>query len=360
MADLLLVGVLGIGVLTVGQRNGALPRPGRYAARVQIAVTGSIAMDHLMTFPGRFAESMVVEHLDKISLSFLVEDLQIKRGGIAPNVCFGLAALGLNPLLVGAVGEDFGEYRAWLDRHGVLTWPIHVSQTKHTARFVCTTDADNAQIGSFYTGAMAEARQIELAPIAANVGGLDLVIISPNDPEAMQRHTDECRTRGYRFIADPSQQMAWLEGPDIIRLIDRADYLFSNDYEDELITQKTGWSHEEIVSRVGVRVTTRGKRGARVEVSGQDPIDVPIAKETAKLDPTGVGDAFRAGFIAGLSWGVSLERCAQIGSMLSAYVIAVVGTQEYRFNNSFGRRFAEAYGAEAAAEIAPHLAGLRL
>jgi adenosine kinase len=242
----------------------------------------------------------------------------------------------------------------------VLTWPIHVSETKHTARFVCTTDADNAQIGSFYTGAMAEARQIELAPIAAKVGGLDLVIISPNDPEAMQRHTDECRARGYRFIADPSQQMAWLDGPSITRLIDGADYLFSNDYEDTLITQKTGWSHEEIVSRVGVRVMTRGRRGARVEVAGQEPIDVSIAQETAKLDPTGVGDAFRAGFIAGLSWGVSLERCAQIGSMLSAYVIAVVGTQEYRFNGSFQRRFADAYGDDAAADIAPHLTGLRL
>ena len=230
-------------------------------SRVQIAVTGSIAMDHLMTFPGRFAESLVVEHLDKISLSFLVEDLQIKRGGIAPNISFGLAALGLNPLLVGSVGEDFGEYRAWLDRHGVLTWPIHISETKHTARFVCTTDADNAQIGSFYTGAMAEARQIELKPIADQGGRAGSGDHLAERPEAMQRHTDECRTRGYRFIADPSQQMAWLDGPDIIRLIDGADFLFCNDYEDTLITQKTGWSHEEIVSRVGVRVMTRGQEG---------------------------------------------------------------------------------------------------
>ncbi|BAK37159.1 adenosine kinase [Microlunatus phosphovorus NM-1] len=327
---------------------------------MQIAVTGSIAMDHLMRFPGRFAESLVVEQLDRISLSFLVEDLQIKRGGVAPNVCFGLAALGLSPLLVGSVGEDFAEYRAWLDRHGVLTWPIHISQTQHTARFVCTTDADNAQIGSFYTGAMAEARQIELAPIAEVTGGLDLVMISPNDPEAMQRHTEECRARGYRFIADPSQQLAWLDGPDIIRLIEGADYLFSNDYEDTLISQKTGWSHDEIVSRVGVRVMTRGRDGARIEIAGRQPIEVPIAPETTRLDPTGVGDAFRAGFIAGLSWGVSLERCAQVGSLLASYVIAVVGTQEYRFHGSFGRRFAAAYGPEAAAEIAPHLAELRL
>jgi adenosine kinase len=327
---------------------------------VQIAVTGSIAMDHLMTFPGRFAESIVPEHLDKISLSFLVEDLQIRRGGIAPNISFGLAALGLNPLLVGAVGEDFGEYRAWLERHGVLTWPVHVSETRHTARFVCTTDADNAQIGTFYTGAMAEARQIELKPIADKVGTLDLVVISPNDPEAMQRHTEECRTRGYHFVADPSQQVAWLDGPEIVQLIDGATYLFSNEYEDGLISQKTGWSHERIVSRVGVRVITQGSKGARIEVHGEPAIEVPIAPESQRLDPTGVGDAFRAGFLAGLAWGVSLERCAQIGSLLSSYVIAVVGTQEYRFGGSFARRFAEAYGEQAAAELQPHLGGIRL
>ena len=154
--------------------------------------------------------------------------------------------------------------------------------------------------------------------------------------------------------------MAWLDGPDIISLIDGADYLFSNDYEDTLITQKTGWSHDEIVSRVGVRVMTRGKRGARIEVKGEDPVDVAIAPETAKLDPTGVGDAFRAGFIAGLSWGLVPERCAQIGSLLSSYVIAVVGTQEYRFAGSFADRFARAYGDDAAAELVPHLSGLRL
>lgn len=313
-----------------------------------------------MTFPGKFAESLVVAQLDKVSLSFLVEDLQIKRGGIAPNISFGLAALGLTPLLVGAVGEDFGEYRAWLERHGVLTWPVHVSQTAHTARFVVTTDADNAQIGSFYTGAMAEARQIELKPIADKVGGLDLVIISPNDPEAMQRHTDECRTRGYAFLADPSQQMAWLNGPEIKRLISGATYLFSNDYEDGMISQKTGWTHEEILSQVGTRVITRGRDGASIEVKGQPRIDVPIAPESGRVDPTGVGDAFRAGFVAGLSWGVSPERCAQLGSVLSSYVIAIVGTQEYRFNGTFLTRFEAAYGADAAADVSAHLTHVRL
>jgi adenosine kinase len=332
----------------------------RYPQPVRIAVTGSIAMDHLMRFSGQFSESLVTEQLDRVSLSFLVEDLQIRRGGIAPNICFGLAALGLEPLLVGSVGEDFGDYRAWLERHGVRTWPIWVSETQHTARFICTTDSVNAQIGSFYTGAMAEARQIELQPIAERADGLDLVVISPNDPEAMLRHTDECRSRGLGFVADPSQQMAWLDGPKIKRLIDGATYLFSNDYEDGLITQKTGWSHEEVLQRVAVRVITRGAKGSSVEIAGEPRLDIPVAREVARVDPTGVGDAYRAGFLAGLAWKVPLERCAQLGSLLATYAIEVVGTQEYRFDGTFLTRFEDAYGVTAAAQIAPHLNQLRL
>ncbi|MDN5724484.1 MAG: carbohydrate kinase family protein [Propionibacteriales bacterium] len=332
---------------------------------MRIAVTGSIAMDHLMTFGGKFADSLLAEQLNKVSLSFLVEDLQIRRGGIAPNICFGLGALGLEPLLVGAVGEDFAEYRGWLDRHGVQTWPVHVSETAHTARFICTTDADHAQIASFYTGAMAEARQIELKPIADRAGGLDLVMISPNDPEAMHRHSDECRTRDYPFVADPSQQLAWMDGPQIRRLIDRSAYLFSNDYEDGMIISKTGWSHEEILDHVGIRVITRGIDGVSIEGTDAggnriDRFEVPIAREMQRVDPTGVGDAFRAGFLAGLAWGVGLERCAQLGSQLASYVVAIVGTQEYRFNGHFVERFAEAYGAEAAAEIEPYCTSFRI
>ena len=317
-------------------------------------------MDHLMRFSGQFAESLVTEQLDRVSLSFLVEDLQIRRGGIAPNICFGLAALGLDPLLVGSVGEDFTDYRAWLERHGIQTWPVRVSETQHTARFVCTTDSVNAQIGSFYTGAMAEAREIELQPIAERAGGLDLVVISPNDPEAMRRHTEECRSRRFDFVADPSQQMAWLDGPQIKRLVDGATYLFSNDYEDGLITQKTGWSHKEIVERVGVRVITRGAKGSTVEVAGEPQLDIPIAREVARVDPTGVGDAYRAGFLAGLAWQLSLERCAQLGSLLATYAIEVVGPQEYRFGGNFLSRFEEAFGSDAAQEIAKHVSQLRL
>jgi adenosine kinase len=317
-------------------------------------------MDHLMRFSGRFAESLLTEQLERVSLSFLVEDLQIRRGGIAPNICFGLAALGLDPLLVGSVGEDFADYRGWLERHGVQTWPVHVSETQHTARFICTTDSVGAQIGSFYTGAMAEARQIELQPVAERAGGIDLVVISPNDPVAMLRHTDECRSRGFKFVADPSQQMAWLDGPDIKRLIDGATYLFSNDYEDGLITQKTGWSHEEILERVAVRIITRGTEGSSILIAGEPQQDIAIAREVARVDPTGVGDAYRAGFLAGVAWGLSLERCAQLGSLQASYAIEVVGTQEYRFGDTFLPRFEEAYGTDAAADVAPYVSHLRL
>lgn len=322
-----------------------------------VVLTGSIATDHLMQFRGRFADSILPESLHKLSVSFLVDDLVVRRGGVAANIAFGMAQLGRRPVLVGAVGDDFADYRAWLDRHGVDTASIHVSADAHTARFTCTTDEDMNQIASFYPGAMSEARGIELAPIAAAAGGADLVLIGPNDPEAMHRHTDECRTRGYPFVADPSQQLSGMDGPDIRRLIEGAAYLFTNSYEAALTEQKTGWDGAEILGRVGVRVTTLGAEGALVERKGEEPIRIPTPREQRKADPTGVGDAFRAGFLAGLSWGVDLERCAQVGSMLATYVVETVGTQEYDAPRAaFLRRFREAYGDDAAGEVAAHLA----
>lgn len=323
---------------------------------MKIAVTGSIATDHLMTFEGRFAESLVAEQLAKVSLSFLVEDLEVRRGGVAANIAFGMGCLGLRPALVGAVGEDFAEYRSWLERHNVDTASVHVSELKHTARFVCTTDRDQAQIASFYAGAMSEAREIELAPIAQRLGGLDVVLIGANDPVAMSRHTQECRDNGIPFAADPSQQVAWLSGDDIKNLVEGAAYLFTNEYEASVVEQKTGWTQDEISAKVDVRVTTLGAEGARIQRRGEDAIHVPVAAVDKVLEPTGVGDAFRAGFFAGLSWDLGLERCGQIGSLLAAHVVETVGTQEYTLDRaSFLKRFGAAYGSDAAAEIEPHL-----
>jgi adenosine kinase len=323
---------------------------------VRVCVTGSIATDHLMTFPGRFADSLVADKLDSISLSFLVEELDIRRGGVGPNIAFGMGVLGLRPILVGAAGQDFADYRSWLDRHGVDTASVRVSDVRHTARFVCTTDSEQCQIASFYPGAMSEAREIELGPVAQRVGGIDLVLIGANDPEAMARHTDECRFRGIPFVADPSQQLARLEGDAIKQLVDGAAYLFSNEYESGLIEHKTGWSSDEVLSRVGVRVTTLGKKGARIESAGQPTVEVATPPEEVKADPTGVGDAFRGGFLAGIAWGLSHERSAQIGSLLATYVIETVGTQEYDLaQQHFLDRFSSAYGAEAAAEVAANI-----
>jgi len=275
---------------------------------VRIAITGSIATDHLMTYRGRFADSLVVDQLDKIALSFLVEDLEIRRGGVAANIAFGMANLGQQPILVGAAGEDFGEYRSWLERHGVDCDSVRISETRHTARFVCTTDDHMAQIATFYAGAMSEAREIELGPVATRVGGLDLVVIGSNDPQAMLRHTQECRTRTIPFAADPSQQLAFMDGESIRELIDGAAYLFTNEYEAALTEQKTGWSAEMIAERVQTRVITKGKDGVRITTLGEPPIEVAVANEVRKADPTGVGDAFRAGFLTGMACGLGHER----------------------------------------------------
>jgi adenosine kinase len=326
---------------------------------VRIAVTGSIATDYLMTFPGRFAELIDPEQLARLSLSFLVDELQVRRGGVAANICFGMAQLGSRPVLMGAVGHDFSDdYEAWLQRHGVDTASVHFSDDRHTARFLCTTDLDEAQLASFYAGAMTEARNIELGPVEARLGGLDLVVVSPNDPEAMLRHTEEARERGIPFVADPSQQLARLDGEQIRALVDGAAYLIANDYERSLCESKSGWSADEVLARVGVRVTTLGAKGCVVEQAGEPPVEVPAVPpdEGATLEPTGVGDAFRAGFLTGRSWGLGVLRSAQIGSLLATRVLESVGTQEYRIDASnFVGRMAAAYGDDAAADLRPRL-----
>ncbi|GAA2383007.1 carbohydrate kinase family protein [Nonomuraea africana] len=323
---------------------------------MRIAVTGSIATDHLMTFPGSFGDQLIADQLDRVSLSFLVDDLQVRRGGCAANIAFGMGCLGLDPILVGAVGADFADYRSWLERHRVDCGSVHISETHHTARFLCTTDEHHNQIASFYTGAMAEARLIELQPIADRVGGLDLVLISPNDPDAMLRHTDECRQRGIQFAADPSQQLARMTGEQIRQLVDGAAYLFSNDYEKGLIEQKTGWSDAEVLDRVGVRVTTLGPKGAVIDRKGEPSTHVTPAPELGKADPTGVGDAFRAGFLSGVAWGLSIERAGQVGNLTATHVLERVGCQEYELGQRvFLDRFAAAYGQSAADEVAGHV-----
>ena len=323
---------------------------------MKIGVAGSVGLDHLMTFSGKFTDSFVAGSLEKVSLSFLVDSLDVRRGGCAANICYGMGTLGLNPVLIAAVGKDWADYEAWLSRHGVDTSHALVSTSLHTAHFMVTTDDDLNQIASFFPGAMSEARNIELAPIMEKTGRFDMVVISPDDPEAMLHHSDVCRSEGIAFAADPSQQMARMSGEEIKLLIDGASYLFLNEYELALAMQKTGWSDREILEHVKIRVVTLGSKGAKVESAAGEFVQVGVPQEKSKTDPTGVGDSFRSGFIAGLAWGLSHERCAQLGSLIATYVIETMGTQEYRFTSAeFLARFEGAYGADAAAEIAPHL-----
>lgn len=319
---------------------------------MRIAVSGSIATDHLMTFAGRFAEQLLPDQLANLSVSFLVDDLDVRRGGVAGNICFGLGVLGLRPVIVGAVGADFAEYRAWLEQHGVDMAGIRVSESRNTGRFVCTTDSDQNQIASFYPGAMSESAEIDLGAL----GELDLVLISPNSPDAMTAHAAYCRSNGVAFVADPSQQLASLDAEAIRALLDGPEMLFGNAYEAALMESKTGLSADQVLASVGTRITTHGADGVVIERSGEPELRVPVVPADTITDPTGVGDAFRAGFLAARSWGLGLERAAQTGSLLATLCLESLGPQEYVVSADLGRtRLASAYGEDAAAEIAGFL-----
>jgi adenosine kinase len=320
---------------------------------MRIAVTGSIATDNLMTFPGRFAEQFLADKLDKISLSFLVDGLEIRRGGVAANIGFSLGNLGLRPLLVGTVGGDFGDYRRWLDEHGVDTSLVRTSDRFHTARFVCTTDADLNQIASFYPGAMSEDASLDLTVLA---GLADLVLIGAGDPTAMLSLTQQCRDLQIPFAADTSQQLAVLDGEPIRQLLRGASYLFSNEYEASLTEHKTGWTADEVIAQVGTRVTTLGADGVRVDRKGEPPMVVGPVRDVNPVDPTGTGDGFRAGFLAGIAWGFGLERAAQLGNLMAVRVLETTGPQEYTLDpGDLVARCKTSYGDAAADELAEHL-----
>jgi adenosine kinase len=322
---------------------------------MSVLVAGSIATDHLMHFPGKFSEQLLADQLHKVSLSFLVDDLVVRRGGVAPNICYGMAQLGGAPVLIGAVGADFEDYRNWLSGHGVNCEHVFVSQDHHTARFVCTTDEEMCQIGSFYAGAMGEASKISIAD-AWNATGADLAVISAYDPAAMVQHSAECRENGFRFAADPSQQIARMTGEQMRGLIEGADLLFTNDYEKSLLESKTGLSEADVAAMVNVRVTTLGSKGVEISGRSMDRVHVPVARERARHDPTGVGDAFRAGLLTAREWGLPWDRAAEVGSMLATMVLETVGTQEYQVEKGeFSARLAESYGDDCAADVLPYL-----
>jgi adenosine kinase len=274
---------------------------------------------------------------------------------VAGNISFGLGCLGLKPLLVGSVGADFADYRDWLQAHGVDTSGVRTSATKHTARFVATNDSVGNQIASFYPGAMSEDGEIDIASLAAS-NGVDLVVIGAGDPVAMQHFTADCRAAGVPFAADFSQQVAFLDGDSMRTLMEGAEYLFCNEYEEAVIESKTGLSNKDILERVGTRIITLGADGARVERDGDATVVVGSVPDAKFVEPTGAGDAFRCGFLAAVSWGLSTERAIQLGNLMAVHVLETVGPQEYELKpGALADRAAVAYGDEAAADLTAHL-----
>jgi adenosine kinase len=301
---------------------------------MRIIVTGSIAYDYLMSFPGRFTEQFLQEHISRVSLSFLVDTMDKRRGGCAPNIAYTLALLGERPCLMATAGEDFAEYRQWLESAGVDTTLVKEIKGKFTASFFCSTDLENNQIASFYTGAMAHAAELSFEAVRDT----GLAIISPNDPSAMLQYAGECRSLGIPFIFDPGQQCARMSGEELHRGVAGAAIVIANDYELELLRQKTGLDEPDLLQHTRALVVTRGEHGSSVITSGSRT-DVPAVMPDRIVDPTGVGDAYRAGFIKGLASGAPLEVCARLGSVAAAYVLEHLGGQShaYRWDEFQGR-----------------------
>jgi adenosine kinase len=316
-----------------------------------IVVTGSIAYDYLMSFPGRFTEHILPEKLQSISLSFLVDSMVRQRGGVAANIAYTMKLLGADPLILGTVGQDFGDYRRWLEDHGLRTDQIIEIPNEFTASFFVSTDLDQNQIANFYTGAMAHARNISLAE--RGLVDAEVVIISPNDPQAMLNYANECRTLGIPFAYDPSQQIARLSGEDLRQSIPGAAFLMVNEYEAAITEEKTGWTVKQIRSQVETLVITEGKQGSTI-YRGDEVIRVPVATPLQIAEPTGAGDGYRGGFFAAWAARLPLAICGRVGALCSTYVLEQVGTSSHCFSQAeCVKRYEENFGPE------PRLAEMR-
>ena len=308
---------------------------------MDLVVTGSIAFDYLMSFPGKFTEHFLPEHMNRVSLSFLVDTMDKRRGGCAPNIAYTLALLGERPRLMAAAGEDFPEYRQWLEAAGVDTSLVVQIPGKFTASFFCSTDLENNQIASFYTGAMADSGQLSFR----TAGETALAIISPNDPGAMMQYAEECRTLGIAYIFDPGQQCTRMTGDELKDGIVGAHLVICNDYEFELIRQKTGFSEGDVLAQAKSLVITRGEHGSSVYLSSGERVDVAAVPPHRIVDPTGVGDAYRGGLMKGMALRLPYETCARMGSVAAAYALEHLGGQSHSYTfDEFTRRYEQHFG----------------
>jgi adenosine kinase len=316
--------------------------------RGRVVVTGSVAFDYLMTFPGRFVEHLIPDRLSRLSVSFLVDEMRRVSGGCASNIAYGLALLGETPLLFATAGQDASDYRDRLAREGVDVSGLLLHDDVFTASFFVSTDQDQNQIASFYTGAMARARDLSLETLDPE--GIALVVVSPNDPAAMARYTAECRRSGIRFLYDPSQQVARLSGEELREGLSGAEILVVNDYEFGILAHKTELSREDVENRIPVVVVTHGAQGSTISVCGEEGDTVRHAVPAARLekeaiDPTGVGDAFRAGLIRGFRIGAPWAAAGRMGSVAAAFGLEALGPQPPRYSRQqFRERYLRNFG----------------
>jgi adenosine kinase len=314
---------------------------------MNVVLTGSVAFDCLMTFPGLFREQILPEKLDSLSLSFLVDSLARHRGGIAGNIAYSLALLGERPRLMATVGKDFGEYRAALEAVGVDTALTKEYADCYTGSFFATTDKANCQLASFYPGAMGRAAELSLKGVSPRP---DWVVISPNDPAAMIKHSRECRELGLALMYDPSQQAARMDGADIAVGIDACKILICNEYEFGLIAKKTGRSEAALEAAVPVVIVTLGEKGSRIKAGAQQ-FEIPIVQARHVADPTGVGDAFRSGLLKGMMHDAPWNVCGRLGALAATYCIEEVGTQNHRYTRAeFLSRYEQTFGKDPLAE----------
>jgi adenosine kinase len=317
---------------------------------MRIVVTGSLAYDYIMDFPGHFKDHILPDKAHMLTVSFLVDSMRRMRGGVAGNIAYSLALLGERPLVVASAGQDFGEYREWMERQGIDTSGIVETEDDFTASCFINTDKSNNQIVAFYTGAMARAKNLSLLDLGLTAD--DLVVISPTDPEAMSRYADECRQLGVPFLFDPGKQTPRLEGEQILAGMTGASVLIGNDYEFAMLAQKTGRTEEELISAAPLTVVTRGEQGSTIyaETDGQE-VEIPTAPVTDVVDPTGAGDAYIAGLVFGLARRFPLEVVGRIAALTAAYAIEQRGCQEHHFTPAeFAERYANVFGSSPEVE----------
>lgn len=320
---------------------------------MRIVVTGSLAYDYIMNFPGDFKDHILHDKAHMLTVSFLVDSMRRMRGGVAGNIAYSLALLGERPLVLGSAGGDFGEYRVWMEDKGVDASGIVEIEDEFTASCFINTDQENNQIVAFYPGAMVDASRLSLLELG--LGADDLVVISPTDPEVMARYADECRTLGVPFLFDPGKQTPRLGGEHILAGLEGAKVLVGNDYEFAMMARQTGRSEEELIHAVPLTVVTRGEKGSTIHVTEagghEEELEIPVAPVEEMVDPTGAGDAYIGGLVFGMARSLPLEVAGRVAALAAAYAVEKQGGQEHYYTRAeFAGRFADVFGPSAEVE----------